>query len=86
MWQGAHDAGVDEHQVEHFTLQALLEAIELGSVVHFQLFDAHPRNLAQRAGLLWVTDRGGDVPAVFVQPLHQAQAKPARGADDEGSS
>ena len=40
----------------------------------------------QGAGLLWVADSSSDVPAIFVQALHQAQAKPARGADDEGSS
>ncbi|MNR39636.1 hypothetical protein D3C85_1578600 [compost metagenome] len=83
MWQGAHDTRVDEHQIEHLALQALLQAIELGRVVHFQLFDAHAWHIRQGAGLLRVAHGGGNVPAVFVQALHQAQAQPARGADDK---
>ncbi|MNV75809.1 hypothetical protein D3C71_1691260 [compost metagenome] len=84
--QGAHDSGVDEYQVEHLALQALLQAVELNGVVHFQLLDMHAGHVRQGAGLLRVTDGGSDVPTVFVQALYQAQAKPARGADDEGSS
>jgi hypothetical protein len=80
--QGAHDAGVDEYQVEHLALQALLQAIELGGVVHLQLLDVHAGHLARAPGCCG--DGGGDVPAVFVQALHQAQAEAARGADDEG--
>ncbi|MNC69697.1 hypothetical protein D3C75_1204200 [compost metagenome] len=86
MRQGAHDPGVDEYQVEHLALQALLQAVELNGVVHFQLLDVHAGDVRQAAGLLRVTDGGSDVPAVFVQALYQTQAKPARGADDEGSS
>ncbi|MNH09577.1 hypothetical protein D3C79_690360 [compost metagenome] len=67
-------------------MQALLQAIELGGVVHFQLLDAHPRHFAECAGFLRVTHRGCNVPAIFVKALHQAKAKPAGGADDEGSS
>ncbi|MNP05836.1 hypothetical protein D3C76_977970 [compost metagenome] len=64
-------------------MQALLQAIELGRVVHFQLFDAHAGHIRQGAGLLRVAHGGGDVPAVFLQALHQAQAQSARGSDDK---
>ncbi|MNN20477.1 hypothetical protein D3C81_1337580 [compost metagenome] len=67
-------------------MQALLQAIELCGVVHLQLLDAYPRHFAECAGFLRVAHRGRNVPAIFVKALHQAKAKPAGGADDEGSS
>ncbi|MNM98658.1 hypothetical protein D3C81_1111940 [compost metagenome] len=77
LWQGAHDARVDEHQVEHLALQALLQAIELSGVVHLQLLDAYTGNVGQGPGLVWVAHGGDDVPAILLQALHQPQAKAA---------
>ncbi|MNP48096.1 hypothetical protein D3C76_1421900 [compost metagenome] len=65
-------------------MQVLLQCIQLLGVVHFQGFDLYPGNSAQLAGVLRIAHGSDDVPAIFVQALHQTQAQATRGADDQG--